>query len=731
MTKVDIVVPVYDGYEETVQCIASVLGSVDLEWARLVLINDASPKPEITAYLRELAAANASVVLLENATNLGFVETANRGMAYDIGRDVLLLNSDVEVAGNWLERMRDAAYYHKRVASLTPFSNNATIFSFPNFCLDNELLFGANIGEIDSFFADNFTVNDVIPVATGVGCCMYMRRDCLTDVGYFDAATFGRGYGEENDWCQRAQRAGWHNYHLANCFIYHKGKVSFGEEHSPRIAKAMKILDEKYPSYHNNIGAFVARDPAKSLRLRALLGLFAQQERPKVLCISHKLGGGAQQHVDELANFYQNQALFLQITPERDGESVVLSFYDHGKKLKDGLYFDIGLEHDKLVMLLQELGVGRVHFHHTMGLPTRLWRLAADIGCGYDITIHDYYLINGNPTLTDAEAHFVPEDSEDFDERCAEHYPLPEGVNGALWRKNQTMLVEGAERIIFPSSDSASRFQRFYDIQDAQVSWHPDYTQSLPYPHPVWKYEGGRPLRVLVLGAISREKGANVLESVAEALTGQNVEFHLLGYAYRPLSDAVKTHGPYEHTAVYDLINDIGPDVVWFPALWPETYSYTLSAALHLAMPVVVPNIGAFVERVAGRAQSTVCPWDSSISQWQKFWSQVQRQGHLPAAAAEAQSRASIPAPFYESRYLVPVPERIGELSKETLLQLADNYHAGIAQLSRKERLLGFLWAIARHPAIAKLLALVPFETQRAIKRRLSRRPMHDIVRGE
>ena len=110
MRKVDVIIPVYKGLEETRRCLASVLSTVDRAWARLVVINDGSPEPAIGEYLRELAAQEEQLVLLENQQNLGFVATVNRGMQYDLERDVLLLNSDVEVANDWLHRMREAAY---------------------------------------------------------------------------------------------------------------------------------------------------------------------------------------------------------------------------------------------------------------------------------------------------------------------------------------------------------------------------------------------------------------------------------------------------------------------------------------------------------------------------------------------------------------------------------------------------------------------------------------------
>ena len=191
MKLVDLVIPVYDGYDETVACVESVLASIDQAWVRVVIINDGSPNPEITEYLRSKARQSPQIELLENSENLGFVATVNIGMGHDRTRDVVLLNSDVEVAGDWLQRLREAAYRHDNVASVTPFSNNATVCSFPDICENNELVFDLPLAEIDAQFAAEFSADDVFPIPTGVGCCMYIRRECLDLVGYFDLEAFG------------------------------------------------------------------------------------------------------------------------------------------------------------------------------------------------------------------------------------------------------------------------------------------------------------------------------------------------------------------------------------------------------------------------------------------------------------------------------------------------------------------------------------------------------------
>ena len=166
------------------------------------------------------------------------------------------------------------------------------------------------------------------------------------------------------------------------------------------------------------------------------------------------------------------------------------------------------------------------------------------------------------------------------------------------------------------------------------------------------------------------------------------------------------------------------------PALWPETYSYTLSIALHLGLPVVVPDIGAFVERVQGRPLSVICPWGQSSEQWSRFWSDVAADAGLPESG-ERSPEPAVERDFYARDYLAGVPPKEGRISATLAASLADNYRAASPALSRRERLLGRLWRVSRSPVVAGIVSLVPFRLKRAIKRRLSSRPMHDIVRGE
>lgn len=263
---VDIVVPVYRGEAETRACVESVLAARLQTPHEVVVIDDASPEPAVSAWLRTLASAGR-ITLVAHAANRGFVATANEGMAMHPGRDVVLLNSDTEVADGWLDRLAAHAK-DERVGTVTPFSNNATICSYPQTLVPNALPRGETTASLDRAFAKaNAGRAEEIP--TAVGFCMYITRRCIERIGAFDEARYGAGYGEEVDLCMRASRAGFRHLVAADVFVRHVGEVSFGATGVERRAKAQAMVDELYPEFQPRVRDFIARDPLSPLRRRA------------------------------------------------------------------------------------------------------------------------------------------------------------------------------------------------------------------------------------------------------------------------------------------------------------------------------------------------------------------------------------------------------------------------------------------------------------------------------
>lgn len=727
---VDLIVPVYNGLAELERCLDSLLRYAQQTQYQIVVIDDASTDAAVAPFLREFKARHPQVELLENARNLGFVGTVNRGMRLHPERDLVLVNSDVEVANDWLDRLSACAYREERTGTVTPFSNNATICSYPRFPEGGPLPAGWTPAALDAGFAQANPAA-AVEIPTGVGFCMYIRRDCIEETGYFDEQRFGRGYGEENDFCLRAARQGWRHRLCCDTFVYHAGAVSFEAEKDERVKQALRVLDDLYPAYHKQVYTHIQADPAAVYRFKARIDMLRRSPRHRLLLLTHHLGGGTAKHIRELAGHLRDRAEVLLIKPLREGVTILDLDAGNGEMT---LSFALPAQLDELVHLLRYIGISRVHFHHTLGLETSLWGLPGRLDAPHDITLHDYYFINANPTQTDPRGRFT----RDHDQQGG-NYPLPVSVE--TWQANQSPLLESAERVIAPSRFAAELMREAFPTARYQVAFHPDWEQLAPFP-PVQKRDlaPGEPLRILVFGAISIEKGADLLEAVANAAleAGAPLEFHLIGYAYRPLSRAVHEHGAYEDAGIIDQIQALGPHLIWFPALWPETYSYTLSEALRAGVPVVAPDIGAFPERLHGRPLSWVRPWNDRPEDWLRFFRGL-AAGELqgPGGALEWDGQPAPPADggFYRFGYLegTPTPAADPERALDhdwvaDALALSESLGREHQGLTRRERILVLILRL-RQGRLGRLIArFIPVSLQRRFKRRLTRRPVHEIL---
>ncbi len=262
---VDVIIPVYRDLQATKRCVESVIKAKNNCKQRIIVINDCSPEPEVSEYLSSIKGVD-NFLLLINEDNLGFVKTVNKGMSQSEKNDVLLLNSDTEVSDYWLDRIIAHSFKDKSVGTVVPLSNNSTICNFPNFDGYRELLGDLTLKDIsDLCYASN--AGRAVQIPTSVGYCMFISRECLNQVGLFDYEAFGKGYGEENDFCERATLNGWKHLLAADVFVFHEGEKSFKGSAEERKKIAHQILLDRYPWYDENIASFFRFDPMYPFRV--------------------------------------------------------------------------------------------------------------------------------------------------------------------------------------------------------------------------------------------------------------------------------------------------------------------------------------------------------------------------------------------------------------------------------------------------------------------------------
>jgi|GEM_PF-4238946 len=78
--------------------------------------------------------------------------------------------------------------------------------------------------------------------------------------------TYGKGYGEETDFCLRARKKGLTHYICDTTYIYHKGMASYGRGGKKKLYNALAKLDAQYPDYNEEISSFINKNPLEKIQ---------------------------------------------------------------------------------------------------------------------------------------------------------------------------------------------------------------------------------------------------------------------------------------------------------------------------------------------------------------------------------------------------------------------------------------------------------------------------------
>ncbi len=263
-TRVTIIVPVYNAYEELKNCLKSVISKTRYPY-RLLIIDDASSDDRIFSLLTFYASSYSDVFVEYNKNNLGYTATINKGCGLAGTDDVVLLNSDTQVTEGWLKKLSECARSSQRTATVTPLSNAAGVFSVPVKNYVNEIPDFLSIDDMGELI-ERLSLRLRPGVPTGNGYCMYVTRSALDIVGNFDETNFSKGYGEENDFCMRAAKRGFLHFIEDSTYIYHRRAASFKESKKEIIMQSMKTLTRMHPEYKYLVLKWIISDPLDEFR---------------------------------------------------------------------------------------------------------------------------------------------------------------------------------------------------------------------------------------------------------------------------------------------------------------------------------------------------------------------------------------------------------------------------------------------------------------------------------
>lgn len=607
---VDIIIPAYN----CLQYLDPLFESLERNTAeihRVILVDNGNQDRAMIERLRLFAARRPNVELIRLEENQGFVGAVNRA-AEIAERDFVLLNTDVIVPPLWLERMMAPLAADAKIASVTPFSNAATVCSFPEFCVDNPIYGGIDVDRIDQWFQHVRLGEIDVRLPSGVGFCMAVRRSLWLEIGPFDEVAFRRGYGEENDWCLRAEARGYKNVIAPDLFAYHKHGGTF--ESATRAELRQNSLNEvarRYPRYLADVDAYCNRDPLRPLReILSIVIACREADRPAHFFVDHQLGGGANDYrrdqINELVALGHPVLTFLiggRSAVEMEDRLFLMEFAFGASRFRMQIS-----RLDDLRTLFELTKVEQIVVNSIVSSerPLQVLALLAELkertGARLIVPVHDFYPLCPSYTLLSNESRYCALPSRAACEACLSenHFAANPGKSTiGAWREGWGRFLRLSEEILCFSEDSRTHVCAVYPDVASKIRVRPHKLKVKFDRLPA--FGKGGDLHIGVVGAIGPQKGSEIVRALASDMSERDPSAALtvIGEIDRPVAlKNFNVTGRYTPDELPSLIESAQITVCLFPSIWPETFSYVCEELMSLEAPLAVFDLGAPVERV-------------------------------------------------------------------------------------------------------------------------------------
>lgn len=597
---VDVIVPVAGAPEAFGRCLESLLAHTDLDRERLIIVLD-GPQPAEMPRLPERA------LVLENPQRQGFVVSVNRGMSVS-DRDVILLNSDTQVTAGWMDKLRGAAYSAPEIATVTPFSNSATICSLPRFLETNALPAG---WDVDGFsrLVEERSLRVYPRLPTGVGVCLYIKRKVLDGIGLLDEKSFGEGYGEESELCMRALKAGYSHVLDDATFIFHEGQRSFGTRRGRQVEAAHRAMRRLHPEYLATVAKFIREDPVRSLRDRVVSGIVqarsASRSPERVLHLVHGWppwnSAGTELYAAGLVRRqarYRKVAVYARIADPARAKGDAVELLDHGARvrlivnnfeqrdpLSRNALRDRGMETD-FARLLDEMRPQLLHVHHLAGHVASLVGVAARRRIPILFQIQDWWQPCARVNLLDAWGGLC---SGPGLAKCAACRPLTRLplLNRPLYAYRFFEMKR-----VLRKADAFVMGSRFIHQSYLKLGYLKPGHRAFVIPYgvetaPRLQRQRGTPLRFGAIGSSSPHKGIRVAEAAFVGIDQATLK--------------VWGDPPFEEQLKPAIFTEM--DVLIVPSLGLESFGLVAREAMHHGVPVLASDRGALPEMFDGETE--------------------------------------------------------------------------------------------------------------------------------
>ncbi len=187
--------------------------------------------------------------LIELPDNEGTTGSINRAVQETASQYILLLNNDVELEPDYLEKLVCSLDADAKLAFVTGKLLRAADHTQLDGAGDAMLMAGAayRLGHLD---ADHGQFDSPVPVLSGCGAAVLYRRDVFEAAGLLDENFFA--YLDDLDLALRAQLLGYSGLYRPDAVAYHVGSATLGQTLHPRVIEYLTrnqifLLLKNYP----------------------------------------------------------------------------------------------------------------------------------------------------------------------------------------------------------------------------------------------------------------------------------------------------------------------------------------------------------------------------------------------------------------------------------------------------------------------------------------------------
>nr|WP_286298771.1 rhamnan synthesis F family protein [Polynucleobacter sp. TUM22923] len=336
------------------------------------------------------------------------------------------------------------------------------------------------------------------------------------------------------------------------------------------------------------------------------------------IIFDHNIGGGANRYSRDLINaiiaegstvlriYYANHAWFVEWIAADDGMIFVEASTDALFEALAGVGAEVIIVNSPYM------------YPEIDRVIENIVSLARATGMSVDYKVHDFYVICPSQHLLENNDQYcsVPQDVNVCNSCLVKnkyvHWGANQPVDIVKWRQPFVDLFEIASTITIFDPSSVEIMRRVFNFDDAKI-------RVVPHEHLSFKHVQtvglGGPLHIGMFGTLTEAKGSVVINKLAEFIASHNlnVPITLVGSSHVLTEPSLRVLGTYKHEELPHIVQREGINVFLMASIIPETFSYTISEAMQMELPIVAFDIGAQGNRVKQYKFGKVVPLDSSL----------------------------------------------------------------------------------------------------------------------